>query len=44
MNQTKSDDFIKFIMHSKVGDDPLIIIDDNNFDESLLNTNGEPKG
>jgi diphosphomevalonate decarboxylase len=43
-NPSKSNDFIKFIMHSKIGDEPTCIIDDKNFEHSLLNSNGEPKG
>lgn len=41
-NKKKLDNVIKFILHSKVGDEPSVLIG-NNFDNSLLNSNGEPK-
>jgi diphosphomevalonate decarboxylase len=40
-NHSKSNDFIKFIMHSKIGDDPAVVTGD--FETSLLDINGEPK-
>ena len=43
LNQSKSNEFIKFIMHSKIGDEPTILVHDT-FENSLLNTIGEPKG
>ena len=35
-NQSKSNDFIKFIFHSKIGDEPSVIIEDKNFENSHL--------
>jgi len=36
-------DLIKYIIHSKVGDDPKVVLG-NDLDESLMDLNGNPKG